>query len=524
MSDPRDPALPADPADAVLDGLEPGTPLADAVERRLAQTGGPVPVDEQALQAAVARAADRIAALEAPAEAPSGTRGRWLLAGLALVAAAVLVAVGLGWQPPGEPAGEGGSVADLGPGLERFDADVRLEDRTLVLLDGGVGFRRDARTQPAVDRIAMPDLDLILVPVGTAFTVQRTAEGAHVLVTEGRVRVERADRVLGTVLVGLDGADLSATSASGGDFQPVPDAVAVTPARPVAPTGRPQPAPVATVGVNADTQLPAIVVLLGARDHATRPPQLAQAAEAAERIGSTRPLVALGSRLDPQTVADAHAPLIWYATARARRDDGALDEALIAADRIPTDHWLHGRGRLLAGQVLAQLGEDAGARVQLERAAAAGGDTARAAWLALGALHARAGRTADAKQAFARAGVPSPTADRLDDPEQARSVWSRELPVLEALIRSPQPWALTFGEQAATRPGVQLRVATDPTLIDLAVEERALEALHTTASTTVDEETLAAWERARDLHAAAADEATRRALATLAEEIRAATR
>ena len=77
-----------DELDALFDAFAPDTPFADEVEQLLSASGGPVPVDEAALNAAVARREHRIQ----PARA---TSSRWAPRVLGLLAAAGLLVLAL---------------------------------------------------------------------------------------------------------------------------------------------------------------------------------------------------------------------------------------------------------------------------------------------------------------------------------------------------------------------------------------------------------------------------------------------
>ncbi len=195
MSDPD--SEPADFMDELFDGVRDGDPLADEVEHFLGQTGGPVPVDEEALRAAVQSASRRL-----HAETPQ-RRVRW--GWLAIAAAVLLVPAALGLLTDPEPMLEVVLIetpSTPGPGVRMSDASATVQGRTLVLASGVVSYRRDAEVQPNVNQVRIPSLDLVLVPVGTVFSAGVLDDMAAIHVTEGRVRVLHEGRPVSEIAAG----------------------------------------------------------------------------------------------------------------------------------------------------------------------------------------------------------------------------------------------------------------------------------------------------------------------------------
>lgn len=507
---------PTDATDQILAELEPGNPLADAVERHLNAEGGPVPVDEAALKRAVASASRRIASMD---DAPT-TRSPWVYVALAAMA---LIALASWWS---QPVGE---AIDFGPGIAVIDGSAEPRETTLVLTSGELRFERNETVQPRFDRVALPHLDIELVPVGTAFRVTTTDRDAILHVTQGAVLVEiggvERDRVETDEVARLD--------ASG--VHPVSAAVAVAPTPRLAPIPSPPatpdtPAaaePARHVRVTPDLELPAVLVLLGAP--ALDEPDTEQKraiVAAADQIGSTRTVVPLASAIDPQQVAPEHAAVAWMAFGRDREAHGQLAEALAAYERVDANHWLHPWACLRKGAILFQLSEYDGAKKHLREAIAAGGRTEKAARLMLGEVHLAHGEPDSAMWAWRKSGVQSATNDlmrvkvqRLNG-KKMRGIWTPELTEVERLLALEHPYATAVLDPVGSTPVVRARLQAEPALIELMAEHRALGELGATLNTTHDPELTDAHQRALAEHLEAGDLATKRALSDLATEIR----
>lgn len=490
MNDRSTSAAPADPADAVVAGLEPGDPLADVVERHLNQTGGSVVVDERALERAVARASQRIAA----ASQPPRRRG-WVVVVVA-AALALFAAVATLWpEPPVVP-------TDLGPGITATGA-VSPVDGALALDVGELRFERSAVVRPRWDRIRLPRFDAELVPIGTIFEVTAEPTSARLVVLEGAVRVAIRGADVATVAAG-DAARIDASGLVALGAPPVAVAAGEPEGRlAVHPTasGAPPEDPPAPSGVPADR--PVLVSLLAAPEAV---PLQALVAEA-DRVGSARPLVPLADRLDPDALPAALAPAAWLAIGRERESRGDLAEALAAYDHVPVGHWGRGPARLRRGVILGTLGESAGARNNLEEAAsgrlAAGGN------LALADALDRSGQRALALAAWQRAGVPSAAYDAAREPAAVGATWAPELAAIDALLAGIAVYRPVVVDGTAGTPAIRRRLAVDPALVELAAERRAL--------SEVDPALAQAAVAAHDL---AGERATREALADLSAEIR----
>lgn len=487
MNDRSTSAAPADPAEAVVAGLEPGDPLADVVERHLNQTGGPVVVDERALEQAVARASQRIAA----ASGAPRRRG-WLVAVAAAVA--LIAAVATLW--PERPA----APTDLGPGITATGS-VSPTDGALALDVGELRFERSAAVRPRWDRIRLTRVDAELVPIGTIFEVTADPTAARLVVLEGAVRVERDGTELATVAAGASAridahgvVGLGAPTVAVAE-RPPEGRVAVHPTAPVAPPEDPPGTP--------PTDRPVLVSLLAAPEGA---PLEALVAEA-DRVGSARPLVPLADRLDPDALPDGLAPVAWLAVGREREARGDLADALAAYDHVPAGHWGRPAARLRRGVILGVLGEPAGARNNFEEAAT--GRLAAAANLALAGAHDRAGQRAAALTAWERAGVPSAAHDVARAPATARATWQPELAAIEALLSGNAVYGPVVVDGTAGTPAIRRRLAVAPALVELAAERRALAEL----DPAVARDALAA-------HELAGERASREALADLSAEIR----
>jgi len=196
MSDPSN--TPADFMDELFDGIGAGDPLADEVEHLLNETGGPVPIDEAALQSAVRSAAAR---LDAQTRAP---RWRWMA-----VAAATLLIPAMAWIAQPAPVAEvpipievADPPATPGPGVSIAAATATVEGETLVLSSGAMSYRRDGAVQPHVHQVEIPALDLLLVPVGTVFSAGVDGDVAALHVTEGRVQILHDDRLVSEISAG----------------------------------------------------------------------------------------------------------------------------------------------------------------------------------------------------------------------------------------------------------------------------------------------------------------------------------
>ncbi len=204
MSDPNDPRADAR-VDALLDGLAPGDPLAEEVERLLAE-GGPVPVDPRDLDRAAASLAARLA--------PPAPRRRVPRAVAALAAAAALCVVAAGSWWAGREAGrsapdpvEAAAVAAprvghtevaRGPGAL---AEIRGE--VVELVDGVVSVTRHDPRAAGPHAVHVAGLELTVEPVGTVYAVGSRDAFAAVWVREGRVALmHRTQGHLGEVGAG----------------------------------------------------------------------------------------------------------------------------------------------------------------------------------------------------------------------------------------------------------------------------------------------------------------------------------
>ena len=502
---------PQDAAERVMANLEPGQPLADAVERHLNADGGPAPVDEAALARAVASASERIRAKQAPSRRP------WAL--LVLAAVAVL-AVGAWFAMP-----RGEAALDVGPGIQIAEASVRTDGTALVLESGELHFERSARIQPWFDRVSLPHLDIVLVPVGTVFRVTTTEIDATLDVIEGAVEIHVGGDLEGTVRAGevarLDRSGLVPSVAV-----VAPDPVADVQPAPGAPPA-PGKDPVPHVPIEPDVELPAVLVLLGAASVADlTTEQKVAAIEAANEIGSVRPLVPIAKHLDPQLVQPELTAITWMAIGRDREANGQLAEALVAYERVDDNHWIHPRACLRKGAILHQLGEFDGAKKHLREAIAAGGRTEKAARLALGAVHLADGEPDSAMWAWRKSTLPSASNDAMRVKAQrlnARrmlATWRPELTAVERLSEAETPYQTAVLDPVGATPIVRSRLLAHPELLELAAEHRALESLGATLNTTHDPALTAAHQTALAEHERAGNLATRRALSDLAAEIR----
>ena len=182
--------------DELFDGIREGDPFADEVEHYLNQNGGPVAVDEVALQAAVRSAASRLVAQ------PRAPRWRWMA-----IAAMALLIPAVAWLAQPTPTVEiavevPASPSSPGPGVRITEATATVDGKTLVLSSGAMSYRRNAEVQPHVDQVAIPALDLLLVPVGTVFSTAVRGQVAAVHVMEGRVRVLHEGNAMSEVSAG----------------------------------------------------------------------------------------------------------------------------------------------------------------------------------------------------------------------------------------------------------------------------------------------------------------------------------
>lgn len=170
----------ADPVEALIDALQAGDPLAEEVERVLNETGGPVPVDEAELRAAVA-------SVHAKIRGERARERRWLPRRL-LVAALVLCTVGFGayglatFTEPTELAASGD--VDI-----RTGSQVAVRDDTVLLSDGVVTVSRNGAAHSGAHRVRVESLGVTVEPIGTVFHVGTREHLTAIWVEEGRVRL-----------------------------------------------------------------------------------------------------------------------------------------------------------------------------------------------------------------------------------------------------------------------------------------------------------------------------------------------
>jgi len=196
MKDPHDPRAPEDVLDALLAGMQPGDPLTEEVERVLNETGGPVPVDDDAARAAAEGVLASIRGTHVSASPEPATRPGWRTA--VAIAAAALLAVGIFSTGPAatvaptpavtkhvqpDPSQSPHSTFEIRDGSV---VDVR-SDR-IVLLDGVVSVHHEAN-ELGVHSVRLAALDVTIEPVGTLYFAGSAPDVAAVWVQEGSVKL-----------------------------------------------------------------------------------------------------------------------------------------------------------------------------------------------------------------------------------------------------------------------------------------------------------------------------------------------
>jgi hypothetical protein len=182
-----------DPLDALLPGFEPGMPFADAVEAWLDESGGPVAVDDDAVEAALARLT---------AQPRRRSRWGWGAAALALAAAAALAVRALS-PAPVVPTVEPTPYSVSTDALELADGAVAtVLGPTLHLTDGALRFRREGELLPPVAEVRLGAAEVTAVPVGTVFVAGVAGSEAAIGVEHGVVRLQRGAYTVAEVRAG----------------------------------------------------------------------------------------------------------------------------------------------------------------------------------------------------------------------------------------------------------------------------------------------------------------------------------
>lgn len=200
MRDPEDSTAPDEAMEELLRALEPGSCLAEEVEDYLVATGGPVPVDEAALE----RTVDRLQArLNATRVRPTPRRRPWLMAAtlLAAGAAATLLWYGVTTPSAPSPVQEPAPTSPIEPepvplaaSTEALElephATAELWGEQLVLHAGALAFRREGELRPQATTVRLPQRGWTLAPVGTVFSVASEGQRVALTVRSGQVRVK----------------------------------------------------------------------------------------------------------------------------------------------------------------------------------------------------------------------------------------------------------------------------------------------------------------------------------------------
>jgi hypothetical protein len=180
----------ADPrVDALLDGITPGDPFSEAVERRLNSHGGPVAVDEEALKRGVASVTSRINGQGR--ESGSNNRTPMAVGGLIALAAGGLFFALQGAPTAGVSAPAAGTIeVPISNTLEiRAGSTVKVREDVVLVAEGVVSVHHDGPDATGPHSVQLTAVDVLVDPIGTVYYAGSRGRVAAVWVEEGAVRL-----------------------------------------------------------------------------------------------------------------------------------------------------------------------------------------------------------------------------------------------------------------------------------------------------------------------------------------------